>query len=469
MVATGERKTARMARSIAELPGPRGLPVLGNAHQLRLSRMHVILEKWLQQYGPMYRIGMGPTPVVVIGDREAMSIALRKRPAGFRRWTMMAEVINEIGVNGVFTAEGEAWLRQRRLSVTALNTDHLHRFYDVIARSAERLHAQLTPRAASGEALDIHPLFQRYTVDVTSALAFGEDINTLEGVDSGLQEHIDRVFEATARRMNAPFPYWRRIKLPADRALDRSMAVLDEAVAGFIERGRKRLAEDPDRPPENFLEGMLAAPDSYTDAELVGNMLTMLVAGEDTTSHSLGWAAWYLAIRPDVQARVAAEAAEVFGGSVVPSYDQALRLPYAEAVVREAIRLRSPASVIFLEAVDDTELGQVRVPAGTRLILLTREVALREECYVRAREFDPDRWLADGGAAAKDYLAFGAGPRVCPGRNLAHLEAKAALAMLAGAFEIGVDPDAPPVYEEFGFTTGPSAVPVRLRTRERVA
>jgi cytochrome P450 len=458
-----------MARSVADLPGPRGLPVLGNAHQLRVSRMHVILEKWLQRHGPMYRIGMGPTPVVVVGDREAIGIALRKRPAGFRRWTMMAEVINEIGVDGVFTAEGEVWRRQRRLSVTALNTDHLHRFYDVIARSAERLHGQLTPPAASGEPIDIHPLFQSYTVDVTSALAFGQDINTLEGVDSGLQQHIDRLFDMTARRMNTPFPYWRRIKLPADRALDRSMAVLNDAVANFIAAGRKRLADEPDRAPENFLEGMLAGPDSYTDAEIVGNMLTMLVAGEDTTSHSLGWAAWYLAIRPDVQQRVAAEAAAVFTGSVAPSYDQAMRLPYAEAVVREAIRLRSPASVIFLEAVDDTDLGGVAIPAGTRLILLTREVALREESYVRALEFDPDRWLADGGADAKDYLAFGAGPRVCPGRNLAHLEAKAALAMLAGAFEISLDPDAPPVYEEFGFTTGPSAVPVRLRTRERVA
>lgn len=233
----------------------------------------------------------------------------------------------------------------------------------------------------------------------------------------------------------------------------------------FIERARKRRADDPDRPPETFLDGMLAAPESYTDDEIAGNVMTMLAAGEDTTSHSLGWAAWYLAVRPDVQERVAAEAREVCGGSVVPDYAAALRLSYTEAVVREAIRLRSPAPIVFLETVADTELAGWAIPGGTRLILLTRQVALREESYARACEFDPGRWLDGGGADPRDYLAFGAGPRVCPGRNLAHLEAKAALATIAGAFHLELDPEAPPVREDFGFTTGPSAVPVRLRPR----
>lgn len=457
-----------MSRTIVDLPGPRRLPGLGNAHQMRTSRLHVILEHWAERHGPVYRIDMGPHPVVVVDDREAIGVALRQRPHAFRRWTMLAEVINEIGVNGVFTAEGTDWRRQRRLSVTALNTEHLHRFYDVIARSAGRLHGRLAS-AAGGAAFDIHPLFQCYTVDVTSALAFGQDVNTLEGADSHLQEHIDRVFAMAARRINLPFAYWRRVKLPADRTLDRSMAVLNDAVATFIELGRKRLADEPDRPPENFLEGMLTAPESFTDAEIAGNVLTMLVAGEDTTSHSLAWATWYLAIRPDVQEQVAAEAAAVFGGSVVPDYEQAMHLSYTEAVVREAIRLRSPASVILVEAVDNTELAGVTLPAGTRVILLTRKAAFREQSFARAREFRPERWLTDGGADSKDYLAFGAGPRVCPGRNLAHLEAKAALAVLASGFDVTLDPDAPPVYEDFGFTTGPSAVPVRLRTRERVA
>ena len=456
-----------MGRSIADLPGPRRLPVLGNAHQIRTTRLHVILENWARRHGPVFRFDLGPNPVVVFGDPAPIAAMLRARPDTFRRWTVMGEVIGEMGIEGPLNAEGDAWRRQRRLSVTALNTDHLHRFYDVIARSAERLHGRLGAMADGGDGLNIRPLFQSFTVDVTSALAFGEDINTLEGVDPGLQEHIDRITYMVGRRMNIPVPYWRRFKLPVDRELDRSLAVLNHAVSGFIERGRKRRAESPDREPDTFLEGLLASSGNYTDREIAGNVFTMLAAGEDTTANSLAWAAWYLAVRPDVQEQVANEAAEVFGASVVPTYEQATELAYTEAVVRETIRIRSASPLLFLEPLVDTEAGGVNLPAGTQTILLTRYVALQEDSYVRPKEFDPTRWL--GGADPKHYLAFGAGPRACPGRNLAHLEAKTALAVLANSFEITLDPDGPAVYEEFGFTAGPSAVPVRLKRRVTVA
>ena len=193
----------------------------------------------------------------------------------------------------------------------------------------------------------------------------------------------------------------------------------------------------------------------------------MLAAGEDTTANSLAWAAWYLAARPDVQEQVAAEAAAVFGGSVVPTYDQATRLVYTEAVVRETIRIRSASPLLFLEPIVDTDVGGVHLPAGTQTIQLTRFVALQEGSYVRPKNFDPSRWLS--AADPKHYLAFGAGPRACPGRNLAHLEAKTGLAVLAKSFQITPDPGAPPTYEDFGFTAGPSAVPVRLKRRNVLA
>lgn len=456
-----------MTRTVAELPGPRRLPLLGNVHQVRTTRLHVILEHWARRYGPVFRFDLGPNPVIVFGESAPIGAMLRARPDTFRRWTVMGSVIGEMGIEGPLNAEGDAWRRQRRLSVTALNADHLNRFYDVIACSAGRLHRRLGAIADGGEGLNIRPLFQSFAVDVTSALAFGEDINTLEGVDAGLQEHIDRITYMVGRRMNIPVPYWRRIKLPVDRELDRSLAILNDAVAGFIERGRRRRAENPDREPDTFLEGLLASSGNYTDHEIAGNVFTMLAAGEDTTANSLAWAAWYLAVRPDVQAQVAAEAVAVFDGSTVPNYEQAARLSYTEAVVRETIRIRSASPLIFLEAIVDTDAGGVHLPAGTQTILLTRYVALQEDSYVRPKEFDPTRWL--GAADPKHYLAFGAGPRACPGRNLAHLEAKTALAVLANSFEITLDPDGPPVSENFGFTAGPSGVPVRLKRRAAVA
>lgn len=452
------------APTLKDLPGPRRLPLLGNAHQLRTSRFHLILEDWAARYGPIYRMDIGRVPYVVISDRDVANAVLRQRPDSYRRWSGMAEIFTELGFDGVFVAEGEDWRRQRRLAVTALNADHLHRYHGVVADSVERLRLRLQACAPRDAAVDLGPIFRSFTTEVISTLAFAQRPDLLGSGQDHLQPHIARLLRRTAVRLKAPIPYWRTVKLPADRALDASTAVLHDAVAGFIAQARLRQAVDPDREPDNFLDGMIADSENYSDAEIAGNALTMLIAGEDTTAHSLGWAVWYAASRPDVQDRLRAEALAVLGAGPVADHAASLRLEYADAVVREAIRLHSPTPFMGLEPVEDVELLGCAIPAGTQLALLTRRIGLESEALPRPREFDPDRWLGES-ISAKGFLPFGAGPRVCPGRGLAYLEAKCALAMLVHAFDLRRDPAAPPVTERFEFITGPSAVPVRLRAR----
>jgi cytochrome P450 len=262
------------------------------------------------------------------------------------------------------------------------------------------------------------------------------------------------------------------VKLPADRALDRSMAVLRAAVVSFIDEARQRIAERPElrEAPENFLEGMVAAQETegtFTDEEILGNVLTLLLAGEDTTSHTMAWTIWSLARMPEVQARWAEEAGEVLGEEPYPpAFETVERLSYGEGVLREAMRLKSVAPIGSAEPLADTEVAGIAMPAGTKILLLTRQAGLRD--VVRPREFLPGRWLGEDGAEAPDqksFLSFGAGQRFCPGRNLAFLEAKTALAMIARNFEISLDPAAGPVTELLGFTMSPQGLRVRLRER----
>ena len=313
-------------RTVADLPGPKGLPLLGNAHQLMpVSRSHLVFEEWGERYGPIFRARVGPRRLVGINDPEAIGEILRDRPQGYRRWSDLEEIIMEMadGPPAVFAAEGEVWKRQRRLVVTALNTNHLHRYFGVVHTATERLHRRLQTAARESRAIPIGEHLSSYTVDVISALAFGHDLNTLERGDAGLQRHIQCVLTRTARRITAPYPYWRRVKLPVDRALDRSMAEVYRAVEGFIAAARERLAEQPERydAPENLLEGMLAAQredSSFTDEEIANNVVTLLFAGEDTTSHTLAWTAWLLATNPDAQERLAARTTEDLGDYLLP-------------------------------------------------------------------------------------------------------------------------------------------------------
>jgi cytochrome P450 len=458
-------------RSIADLPSPRGLPILGNAHQLaRASRVHLTSERWARRYGPIVRVDIGRRRIVGISDTDAINTILRERPDGFRRWRDQEIVFDEMGLSGVFTAEGDQWKRQRRLVVTALNTNHLHRYFHVVRATTERLYQRLVEAARDGRVLDIQQELTSYSVDITSALAFGHDLNTLERRDNELQGHIQRAFGMLARRLAAPFPYWRWVRLPADRALDRSLAKLHSAVSGFIEQARERMATRPElcEAPENFLEGMLAAQatdGSFTDREIIGNTLILLFAGEDTTAHTLGWTIWFLASRPDIQTRLAQEAGEILSENPFPvDYETVGRLRYGEAVLRESMRLKSVAPLATMEPLTDTTICDTHIPARTRLLLLLRHAQLGDG---RTGDFDPQRWLdnADDATLAPKSLAFGAGPRFCPGRNLAFLEAKTALAMLARNFEVELDDSRGPVKELFNFAMIPQGLRVRVRGR----
>jgi cytochrome P450 len=461
------------ARSIAELPGPSRLPLLGNAHQVRSESLHLTVEKWCERHGPIFRFDLGPRPVVAVGDLEEINRILRGRPDGFRRWREVQTVFDEMGICGVFSEEGDAWRRQRRLSVTALNSNHLQRYFHVIRTATERLHQRLKDAARDEQALEIVGELTSLTVDVTSALAFGHDLNTLERRDNQLQEHIQRTFEMLSRRIFAPVPYWRWVRLPADRALEHSLLYLHRAVEEFIERARERMASRPGlrEAPENFLEAMLAAQQAegiFTDEEIIGNVFTLLLAGEDTTAHTIGWTLWFLASRPEIQDRWANEACELLGEHPFPAdYKTIERLSYGEAVLRESMRLKPVAVAILLEPLADSTIASTHIPAGTRLWLPTRHAALG--AVERGGEFDPERWLNDDQAGAtpdqESFLAFGAGPRFCPGRNLAFLETKTVMAMLARNFEVELDQTTGPVKELLSFTMIPRGLRLRLRER----
>jgi cytochrome P450 len=463
-------------RSIADLPGPSRLPVLGNAHQVRPSILHSVAEEWCGRYGPVFRFDLGPRRVVCVGDTEAINEILRDRPEGFRRWRELKEGADETGLSGVFVAEGDEWRRQRRLAVTALNSNHLNRYFHIVRTSTERLHRRLKELTHDGRAFDIGQELTSYTVDVTSALAFGHDLNTLERRDNELQGHIQRVIQISGRRLGMPVPYWRWVRLPADRAADRSLAEIRRAVEEFIEQARARMAARPElrETPENFLEGMLAAQetdDAFTDDEVIGNTFTLLLAGEDTTAHTMAWTIWLLASRPEIQAHCAHETDEVLGEHSFPDeFETVGRLHYGEAVLRESMRLKPVAPLIGVEPLTDTTIAGTHVPAGTRLMLLTRHASIHGGGFERANEFDPERWLDERdetGAAPdqKSFLPFGAGPRFCPGRNLAFLESKTAMAMIAHNFQIELDESNGPVTEQFSFTMIPKGLRVRLHER----
>lgn len=464
-------------RHYKDLPGPRPLPLIGNLHQVkdRLA-FHQTLEDGIAEFGPMYRFGLGRFPAVVIGDQGVMMSLMRQRPDNIRRDERLSRLIDEvIQVTGLFTAEGEDWRRQRKLVTRTLTPDVVRKFHPTLVKMSERLVRRWRDSLLHQRQPEILLDLKALALDVTVAIAMGEDINTLESANNPLQRDIHFLFKRVGQRLVTPVDYWRWVRLPVDRATDAAAARMCTAVQGFIDRTRARLANESElrARPSNLMEALVIARDEpasgVTDAALVGTALTMVFAGEDTTSSTLGWLLNQIAAHPEVAARLALEADAVFGGQAQLHDASALeRLEYTEAVVHESMRLKPAAPMVGLETLKEVTVGDVIIPPGMRLMLMMRVPALRADRFDDPLSFRPERWLGHSDATSEPQrrmTPFGGGPRMCPGRYLALADIKLFLATLMRNFTVTPMPGAAPVREEITFTMNPSAVPVVLRSR----
>ena len=291
-------------RSLDDLPGPKQLPLIGNLHQIDSTRAHLFLEGWAARYGSTFQFRIGGTRIVATSDAGMIEEALRARPETFRRSPKTDLILSEIGIKGVFNAEGDVWRPQRKLSVAALAQRNLRQLYPHIRTVAERLKTRWQGAAARGETLDIVEELKRFTVDVTMLIAFGHDANTVGQADDVIQRELEVILPTVSRRIFAAFPTWRYLPMPSDRRVRRAFAKVRAWLNGLLTAARARLEADPERAqkPSNFIEAMITAVDEdgkpFSDDVILSNLVTMLIAGEDTTAFTLAWAVHLLCDSP---------------------------------------------------------------------------------------------------------------------------------------------------------------------------
>lgn len=466
------------AITYASLPGPARLPLLGNAHQIRPNVFHQQLEAWARQYGGRFRFQITSRKFMAITDPDAIASVLKQRPQVFKKGPRLVQVVKDLGFHGVFSANDEAWRTQRRLVMPGLDPAHLRTYLPAVQAVTERLRRCWAARAAAGEGIDLLADLMRYTVDVTTSLAFGQDLNTLEqGEDVAIQKHLNFIFPKLMERNLAPMDFQHWFK---DAETTAHVAALQEAVQGFIRRTREQLAQRPElrQRPENLIQSLVATRDGgggLTDEDVSGNVLTMLLAGEDTTANTLAWLIWLLSVHPDELSKAQQEADAVVGRWSVPhDLDQIGRMEFIEACANEAMRLKPVAPVNMLQAGEDVVVDGVAVPKGTFVVCVMRPAGMDAARFDDPEAFRPARWLDGAGAgsghmfaAKRVVMPFGGGPRLCPGRYLALAEIKMLMGMLLANFDVeavgcgGAEPQ-----ERMSLTMGPVGLSMKLRVRE---
>jgi cytochrome P450 len=444
-------------RPFASAPSPRGLPLLGNVFEAWRDPIGLITRS-ARELGDLVRFRFGPLNFVLVAapaDIHHVLVGNHKNYVKSRSYDGIRFVLGR----GLLTSEGEHWKKQRRLAQPAFHHQRLKGFATTIAATTRDM---LTRWQGFSAPFDLHREMMRLTFRIVGLTLLSTDV---EGDAAAFGRALDVAlrwandYAEQAVRIAPSFP------TPKNLRYRRAKHTLDELVLRII--GERRRSGEPG---SDLLGLLLAARDEATgegmsDDDLRDEVMTLVLAGHETTANALTWAFSLLATSPDVVTRLRAEIREVLGERE-PAFDDLARLVYADRVVQEAMRLYPPAWVLERQALADDVIAGHRIPAGTTLVIAPYLMHRDPRSWEAPEEFDPDRFAPErfGERQKEAYMPFGDGPRICIGKGFAMMEAKIALVMIVRHFDVQLLCARDEIGMEPGITLRPkSAVTVRAR------
>lgn len=339
---------------------------------------------------------------------------------------------------GLFTAEGEAWRRQRRIASPAFQHRRIEGFIDIMAECSEALAAAWAKRSGP---FDVAADMMGLTLEIIARTLFSAEVG-------GQIERVRHLMDVLIYDLRPSgldlfgFPDW--LPRPMPRSVKAAIREFDAMMEEMIGARRR---DGTDR--GDLLSMLMAARDPETnegmsDRQLRDEIMTFFLAGHETTANALGFAWWLLAENPEAEAKLQAEADRLPKDRPLGFADLAA-LPYAKMVFEETLRLYPPAHTISRRAVAEDEIGGVCVPADSLVSISTYVTHRSPELWPDPERFDPERFTPDRSAGRHRfaYIPFGGGPRICIGMNFAIAEAQIILATLTRSFRLRLMPGRP--------------------------
>jgi cytochrome P450 len=400
--------------------------VLGNVLALRRDPLR-FLTGLARDYGDVVSFRVGMQRAVLINQPALIDRIVRDRR--FVRSAQTRRGLSSLLGNGLLSLEGAPHLRHRRLMQPAFHRERIRRYVAIMADETYRV----LERWRGGEVRELREEMMRLTFSIVARSLFNTDTTSdADNVHAALKRALPAVLNSTMLSRVSPVP------LPPlyGRSTRAAIGELHDLVRAIVQRRRR---EGDDR--GDLLSMLLATRDedgsALSDEEVCAETLTILLAGHDTTAHTLTWAWYLLTMHPTIQEALATEVRAVVGERAVTDEDLP-RLQLADRVVRETLRLYPAAWWADRIWDEPTELGGFAIPANT-LVVFSTYVTQRDGRYFPDPErFDPDRFLPERAAKMADgaYLPFGAGVHVCIGNTFALMEARLILAAIAQRFVV---------------------------------
>jgi cytochrome P450 len=437
LVGKGYNSLKQSCATLHRPPGPKGLPLLGNLVDIGRDVLRYY-DEWARQYGDVVALRLAAWPAILVNNPEYIEHVLVKNHRNFIKFPFFFRHVQAIFGQGLLTSEGEVWHRQRRLMAPAFHDRRLASYGEAIVRLTERMLDHWEP----GKLRNIHADIMALTLSIAAKTLFNAEVDS-EVAEIG--QAFNAITDEIAVRFRLPFRIPDAIPIPGNIRYARGVRRIDRLVNRII-RERQQHTEDRG----DLLSMLMLARDEegrpMSDRQLRDEVITLLLAGHETTALALSWTWYLLSQHPEIDAKLASELQHVLGGRL-PAASDLPQLSFTTQVVTEAIRLYPPVWGFGREAVGDFDIGGYTIPKGTTIIISPWVLHRHPSHFERPLEFRPERWSGDLARQLPRfaYIPFGGGPRICIGNRFAMMEAALILATVASRFRLEWQTDHPVV------------------------
>lgn len=414
-----------------KIPGPRGTPILGVIPELRRDRLQFVSDM-AAQYGDLVKYNVLNISLIQVNHPDAIQHVLQDNNKNYHKGFELMPTMDMTLGHGLLTNEGEPWLKQRRLMSPVFHHRNIEQMGDMMTRHAVKmLETRWAEAARRGDTLNVAGEMMQLTLDIVSEALFSANVSAHA---RQVSEAVTTLVEDATIRFDFPFYPQPNVPTPHNRAFLRGLNQLNKIIYGLINERRAQQASPEKREYDDLLQLLLDArdPDSddaMNDKQLRDELITLFIAGHETTANLLAWTFYLLSQYREIEVQARAELEQVLNGRT-PTANDLPNLPYTRRVLDEVLRLYPPAWMLTRTNLAEDELLGYPIPANS-FFAISPFVVHRSPVYWDQPEcFNPDRFLPESARQLHRfvYFPFGGGPRLCIGRGFAQVEAHLILA-----------------------------------------
>lgn len=381
-------------------------------------------------------------PTFVINEPYAIRHVLLDNATNYTKSEVSRRILEPALGRGLLTSEGEIWRRHRHIMAPAFDPRSISGYAPTMTELTEALIAKWDTLGPPRE-VDVAAAMMQLTLHIISRAMFSSDCDDIVSVlENAVTKYQINVRPRLVDLLH--FPQWLAdliTPLPSRGIFDEFDRKVDRLLT---ERGRKRDSE-----PKDLLARLMLARDAETGSEMTAKevrdqVVTIFVAGHETTSQALSWTWYLLSQHPAAEGKLHQELADVLGGRT-PGYEDLNQLSYTRMVIEELMRLYPPVHTISRQAVAADEVLGKRLPPGADVLIVPWLLHRKPQLWESPGQFDPERFSPKRAATRPRfaYMPFGGGPRICIGAAFAMAEATLIIATIAQRYRLLLKPDFP--------------------------